>query len=199
MAPLDVIRCRKVDGFERALRSRRQAARHLRRWPNDRGYSYDPDAPTLRVGRGAIAMLPMARWTRTMSAALTASVLMSTDPGRARAEDPATDIRAALEQWRLDFNARRSVNICGLFAKDLRYDFRGLPEQNYSLLCDRLHRALSDATRSFRYDLRIKEIIVSGSLAIVRLTWISTLTANGSSGTHEEPGLDVFQKQADGR
>ena len=85
------------------------------------------------------------------------------------------------------------------FTKDLRYDFRGLPEQNYSLLCDRLQRALSDATRSFRYDLRIKEIIVFGSLAIVRLTWISTLTANGNSDTHEEPGLDVFQKQADGR
>jgi hypothetical protein len=141
----------------------------------------------------------MAHWARTISAALTASVLISTGPGRARAEDPPADLRAALEQWRLDFNARRSANICGLFANELRYDFRGLSEQNYSLLCNRLHRALNDTTRSFHYDLRIKEIIVSGSLAIVRLTWISTLTANGNSDTHEEPGLDVFQKQADGR
>jgi ketosteroid isomerase-like protein len=141
----------------------------------------------------------MAHWVRTISAALIASVLMSTGPETVRAEDPAANIRAALEQWRLDFNARRSANICGLFATDLRYDFRGLPEQNYSLLCNRLHRALSDTTASFHYDLRIKEIIVSGSLGIVRLTWISTLTANGNSDTHEEPGLDVFQKQADGR
>ena len=141
----------------------------------------------------------MAHGARTISAALIASVLISTGPGRAQAEDPAADIRATLEQWRLDFNARRSANICGLFANDLRYDFRGLPEQNYSLLCNRLHRALSDTTRSFHYDLRIKEIIFSGSLAIVRLTWISTLTANGNSDTHEEPGLDVFQKQTDGR
>jgi ketosteroid isomerase-like protein len=144
-------------------------------------------------------MLPLAYWARTIFAALTAAVLMSACLGRARAEDPAADIRAGLEQWRLDFNARRSANICGLFANDLRYDFRGLPEQDYSLLCNRLHRALSDTTRSIHYDLRIKEIIVSGSLAIVRLTWISTLTVNGNSDTHEEPGLDVFQKQADGR
>jgi ketosteroid isomerase-like protein len=146
-----------------------------------------------------LGMLPMTHRAWTISAALIASVFMSTGSGRARAEDPATDIRAALEQWRLDFNGRRSANICGLFANDLRYDFRGLPEQDYSLLCNRLHRALGDTTRSFHYDLRIKEIIVSGSLAIVRLTWISTLTANGNSDTHEEPGLDVFQKQAGGR
>jgi ketosteroid isomerase-like protein len=144
-------------------------------------------------------MLLMAHWARTISGALIASVLMSAGPGRAWAGDPAADIRAALEDWRLNFNARRSVNICALFANDLRYDFRGLPEQNYSLLCDRLHRALSDTTRSFHYDLKIKEIIVAGSLAFVRLTWISTLSTNGSSNTHEELGLDVFQKQADGR
>jgi ketosteroid isomerase-like protein len=141
----------------------------------------------------------VAHWARIISAALIASALISIGDGRARAEDAATDIHGALERWRLDFNARRSANICGLFADDLRYDFRGLPEQNYSLLCDRLHLALSDTTRSFHYDLRIKEIVISGSLAIVRLTWISTLTTNGNSDTHEEPGLDVFQKQADGR
>jgi hypothetical protein len=48
---------------------------------------------------------------RTISAALIASVLMSTGPGTVRAEDPAADIRAALEQWRLDFNVGRSANI----------------------------------------------------------------------------------------
>jgi ketosteroid isomerase-like protein len=139
----------------------------------------------------------MAHWARTVCTAMIASTLIF-GPARAQIEGPAAGIRAALEKWRLDFNARRSTNICGLFANDLRYDFRGLPEQNYSLLCDRLRRALKDTTRSFHYDLRIKEIIVSGSLAIVRLTWISTLTANGNASTHEEPGLDVFQRRTNG-
>jgi hypothetical protein len=95
-----------------------------------------------------------------------------------------SDIRAALDQWRLDFNGRRSANICGLFANNLRYDFRRLPEQDYSLLCNRLHPALGDTTRSFHYDLGIKEIIKSqdvtdfvlanarnGSNASVELSW----------------------------
>ena len=115
------------------------------------------------------------------------------------AGDPASDIRAALEQWRLDFNARQPAHICDLFAPGLRYDFQGLPEQTYPLLCARLHRALADRTKAFHYGLRIKEIFVSGSLAAVRLTWISTVTLAGQHGaTHEEPGIDIFRRQADG-
>jgi ketosteroid isomerase-like protein len=114
-------------------------------------------------------------------------------------EDPAADIRAALEQWRADFNARRAARICDLFAPGLRYDFQGLPEQNYTLLCDRLHRALADHTKTLRYGLNIKEVITSGTLAVVRLTWISTVTgSDGRSMTDNEPGLDVFQRQTDG-
>lgn len=112
--------------------------------------------------------------------------------------DPASIIRAALEQWRADFNARRAAHICDLFAPDLRYDFFGAPERTYALLCDRLHHALADTTQSLRYDLKIKEIIVSGDLAIVRLTWRSTLTKNGKQESNDETGLDVFGHQPDG-
>jgi uncharacterized protein (TIGR02246 family) len=117
-----------------------------------------------------------------------------------RAEtDPETAIRAALEKWRQDFNARKADTICDLFAKDLLYDFRGLPEQNYSLLCDRLHKALASETPNITYGLRIKEVIVSDDLAVVRLTWISTVkAADGTSETDDEQGLDVFAKQPDG-
>jgi ketosteroid isomerase-like protein len=85
-------------------------------------------------------------------------------------KDPASTIRDALAQWRADFNARRAAQICNLFAPDLRYDFYGAPERTYPILCARLHHALADTTQSLHYDLKIKEIIVSGNLAIVRLT-----------------------------
>src|SRR5690348_17073481 len=78
----------------------------------------------------------------------------------------AMEIRTTLEQWRLDFNARKPDRICDLFAPDLRYDFQGLPEQNFEQLCDRLHRALADMTQTFHYGLRIKEIIVSEPMAV---------------------------------
>jgi ketosteroid isomerase-like protein len=120
--------------------------------------------------------------------------------GSQAADDPAAEIRTALEQWRVEFNARRPSHICDLFAPSLRYDFQRLSEQDFTLLCDRLHRALADHTKTFQYELKIKEVIVSGSLAVVRLTWVSTTTeSDGNGATDDEPGLDVFQRQPDGR
>ena len=132
-------------------------------------------------------------------AALTTALCLL--PATARADDAAkAEIAAALESWRSDFNARRSGAICDLFAPELRYDFRGLPEQTYEQLCERLKRALSDTSRGFHYELTLKEIIVSGDLAVVRLTWHSTLTAaDGTRDSADEPGLDVFRRGPDGR
>ncbi|MBV9811991.1 MAG: nuclear transport factor 2 family protein [Acetobacteraceae bacterium] len=114
-------------------------------------------------------------------------------------ENPGTTIRAALEAWRNAFNSRNADHICDLFAADLRYDFQGLPEQTYPQLCERLYRALANAQRTFHYDLTVKEVIASGDLAVVRLTWTSTVTPRGGKPeTDDEPGLDVFRRQGDG-
>lgn len=109
-------------------------------------------------------------------------------------------IRSALTQWTSDFNARDATRICDLFAKDLRYDYRGFPERDYETLCGLLHKSLADRTKRFAYSLDIKEIIVSGDLAIVRLVWTLRLTSVDAANTVEskEPGLDVFRRQPDG-
>jgi ketosteroid isomerase-like protein len=144
-------------------------------------------------------MKPKTRRLCLAMATIALAALCNVTSATTAADDPAAIIRSALEQWRDDFNARRAAHICDLFAPDLRYDFRGLPEQTYPLLCNRLHRALADTTRSIHYGLSIKEIIVSGTLAVVRLTWISTLTEDGGKPvTHDETGLDVFGRQPDG-
>src|SRR5579862_5758175 len=134
--------------------------------------------------------------TRLLLRIATVGIVLTARPcalNAATAEnDPASTIRSALQQWRADFNARRAAHICDLFAPDLRYDFYGAPERTYSLLCARLRHALADTTQSLRYDLTIKEIIVSGDLAIVRLIWRSTLTKSGKQESTDETGLDVF-------
>lgn len=59
---------------------------------------------------------------------------------------------------------------------------------------------LANTTQSIHYGSTIKEVIVSDRLAIVRLTWTSTVTDEvGKQVTHEETGLDVFGRQANGR
>ena len=122
----------------------------------------------------------------------------------AAAQTPAgaaeTAIRGALAQWTADFNARDTARICDLFAPDLVYDYRGFPERTHADLCGLLRRSLADRTRQFTYALDIKEIIVSGDMAVVRLVWTLTTTLPGTSMpvVSKEPGLDVFRRQPDG-
>jgi ketosteroid isomerase-like protein len=121
-------------------------------------------------------------------------------PLRASAEDAAeAAIRSVLAQWTQDFNGHNTQKVCSLFAQDLRYDFRGYPERDYRDICDRLQRSLADAGRIYSYDLDVREIIVSGDIAVVRLIWKLTVTlANGQQVVSVEPGMDVLRKEPDG-
>jgi steroid delta-isomerase len=90
--------------------------------------------------------------------------------------------------------------VCGLFAPDLIAQYRGQPERDYQGLCDLLKRSLSDRSKTYAYSLVIKEILVAGDLAVVRLTW--TLKVKPKDGVGEissdEPGMDIFRRQGDG-
>ena len=122
--------------------------------------------------------------------------------GGARANDPTDDsaIRKALTDWTEAFNAGDAEQVCDLFAPDLISSFRGAPDRGFAELCGQLRRSLADPDRTDRYSLDLKEILVSGDLAAVRLEW--TLEVEDRTGapvqTFQEPGLDVFHRQPDG-
>src|SRR5918994_3241553 len=114
-------------------------------------------------------------------------------------ENPETSIRDALASWTSAFNQARSEEVCGLFAPELRYDYRGFPERDFDDICARLRRSLADTSRKYTYGLDIKEVLVSGDLAVVRLVWHLTVTeAGGKEMQVVEPGMDVFARQPNG-
>jgi steroid delta-isomerase len=115
------------------------------------------------------------------------------------AADAAAEIRQALAQWTDDFNAGRTDKVCDLFAADVRADIRGAPERDHAAICDLLVSSLKDKSKRYRYAMDIKEILVFGDVAVVRLVWTLIITlANGASVQSIEPGVDIFKKQADG-
>ena len=126
--------------------------------------------------------------------------LLAIVPLGAAAEDSAeAAIKSALAQWTHDFNSGNAEKACALFAQDLRYDFRGYPERDYRDICDRMARSLGDKSKTYSYDLDIREIIVSGDIAVVRLVWKLTVTLpNGQQVVSTEPGMDVLRKEPDG-
>lgn len=133
----------------------------------------------------------------TVAALLAGATLsVGADDNVSRAE-----IAAALTQWTADFNAGRADKLCDLFSRELRADFRGQGERGYDAQCALLQKSLGDKARSFTYAFAVKEILVWGDAAVVRLTW--TLTVRDKRGgrdvTSVEPGLDVFRREGDGR
>jgi steroid delta-isomerase len=105
-----------------------------------------------------------------------------------------------LASWTRQFNAGDAQAVCGLFTPDLRYDYRGFPERGFDEICGLLRRSLNDRTTHYSYSLQIKEIIVSGNLAVVRLVWRLEMVPAGAAAAKvsEEPGIDIFRKQPDG-
>jgi ketosteroid isomerase-like protein len=67
------------------------------------------------------------------------------------------------------------------------------------VICNVLTRSLNDKTRHYSYVMDIKEILVFGDAAVVRLVWTLTIEQpDGSTAKSIEPGMDIFQKQPDG-
>jgi steroid delta-isomerase len=130
-----------------------------------------------------------------------AGAAFAQEAGKESVKDKAeAEIRAAFAQWTQDFNARRADKVCGLYAKDLVSNYRGVPERGHERQCQILQAALTDDARRFQYALDIKEILVFGDVAVVRLVWTLTIRrADGSEVTIVEPSLDVFRKEPDGQ
>ena len=110
--------------------------------------------------------------------------------------DDAAEVRARLEGWAEAFNEGRTDEACELFSKDLVSDTQGQGEAGYEERCAILSRVMRDPDRKFSYSPDIKEVILAGDLAVVRLTW--TLTVMPGNLVSRESGLDVFRKEPDG-
>lgn len=137
--------------------------------------------------------LPLLR--QVLAAVLIAAVLGL--PVAARGDDAAAAIRERLEQWTRDFNAGKKDAVCDLFSRQAISEFRGQPPRRYDEICALLKRSLDDPAKTYRYKLDIREILVMGDVAVVRLTW--TLHISPLDVTSVEPGLDVFAKEPDGK
>ncbi len=120
-------------------------------------------------------------------------------PAGATRADAATAIRDAINGWADDFNALKTGIVCDIFAPDLHYDF-GVEPGDYNSLCKRLRQALGEAAFRYHYAPEIREILISGDLAVVNIVWTLTVTRNGHAGQTvvTEPAMYVMRHEPDG-
>jgi ketosteroid isomerase-like protein len=140
-------------------------------------------------------------YTLPRLAALTIGLLAWSVPAVAKDQaDGAAAIRAELDAWTAAFNTRQTDKICGIFAEDLRYKFGEVADRGYNDVCTALRRSFGDETHRSHYTLDLREILVYGDVAVVRLIWTLDSSQAGSSVTVRslEPGMDIFKRQTDG-
>lgn len=125
-------------------------------------------------------------------------------PAIARAGDGAAPdraaeaaIRARLAAWTEAFNRGDAAATCDLFADDLKSDVQGAPAGDKAAVCGRIAKALAKSAGKLAYIYQIHEILVSGDLAMVRLTWMLTSRPDGTLVSRDE-GMDIFRRDPDG-
>jgi steroid delta-isomerase len=143
-----------------------------------------------RLLAAAFMFLPLAAVAQTQSAPTNSA------PGSSEKQ-----IRAALDSWRQDFNAGRAERVCDLFARDAIASYQGQPERRYDAICGLIKTALADTTRRLAYTVDIKEVLVFGAVATVRLVWTLQIAPKDGTPSYrvEEQAMDLFQRQADGK
>jgi len=119
-------------------------------------------------------------------------------PAYADAAADKAAITARLHGWAAAFNARDAAGTCDLFAVDLIATVPDALQAGRDAVCTRLAATLVKRDVQFTYQPDIHEIIVSGDIAVVRLTWTLTTQRGSERQTDAEAGIDIFRRQPDG-
>lgn len=120
--------------------------------------------------------------------------------GPAAAADDEALIRQRLLDWRDAFYARDAATSCDLFAPDLVYSVPEMIHGTRQTMCANLERIFAKPGVTLTYaEPVIHEIMVTGDIAIVRLTWTLATEADGKTETTTEEGMDIFARQPDAR
>ena len=124
----------------------------------------------------------------------------SVSPARADESADKSAIAARLRGFADAFNARDEPGLCDIFAPDLIATVPPALETGREAICGRIDRLLATPDLRLRYDdPEIREIIVSGDIAVVRVGWTLTVQKGGARESTQEGGIDVFRRQPDGR
>jgi len=140
---------------------------------------------------------------RQLLAGATAALALFGAAAEAMGADNSAAAKAAitdrLHRWTTAFNAQDLATVCGLFAPDLSYTVDDILDGSRDGLCAGIRAALARRDLKLHYDEpAIHEILVSGDLAVVRLTWTLTTEKTGVRDVTTEEGMDVFRRAPDG-
>jgi ketosteroid isomerase-like protein len=172
-------------------------AREALRLPPDTTVPRAQDRINARVGRAGIRE---RREEMKVALILAAALLL---PAAAQAAPTADalkaekEIRGALAAWVSAANRGDWKEALKVWAPDLIGWYPGMPDDTYAREVERAARAGPPRTT---YQVDVHEVMVSGSMAVVRDVWtFSTKNASGPPTVEKVKSFEVWRRQSDGR
>jgi len=105
-------------------------------------------------------------------------------------------IRQALDHWVEAANRQDWKAALDVWAPDLIGWYPGQPEITYQQEVANASRPPSSRTTT--YQVNVNEVIVSGSLAVLRDTWVFTTHAPSGDSVERVKSFEVWRRQPDG-
>lgn len=106
------------------------------------------------------------------------------------------EIKKLFTDWTYSFNHKNLQKTCGLFAKEVVANYRGLPQKNYDSICNGFKKIFTQTNTIYHYRFAIHKIYQANNLAVVRITWYLQIK-NGSKVTAiRDEGMDVLKRNA---
>jgi ketosteroid isomerase-like protein len=110
-------------------------------------------------------------------------------------------LRAAIIRSGEAFNARDHAAMMAPVARDLVLTYPGIPDMGYDSLSAGYRRMVDrPAGVTARTVPTVEEVLVSGDLAVIRITWTTTVTETSParSTTRQMRDMQVWRREADG-
>jgi uncharacterized protein (TIGR02246 family) len=137
---------------------------------------------------------------RLLAIATVLTGVIAPTSAHADADSDKAAITERLRNWATAFNARDAAGVCDVFAPDLISTVPEALDGSHHALCKKLAALLAKPELKLHYDNPdIREIIVSGDIAVVRLFWTLTARQGTEQSVDTEAGMDIFKRQPDGK
>ncbi len=102
--------------------------------------------------------------------------------------------------WTYSFNHKDISKTCGLFSTNVIANYQGIPQKNYSSICNGFRKIFKEKHRKYQYKFKLHNIYHSQNLAAVRITWYLYVYENNKQiSVTQDEGIDILEKNKQGK
>jgi len=137
---------------------------------------------------------------RIISITVVSTLLITAKAHANQAKNDTVIFQQLFSDWTEAFNQKDLSRSCALFSKKVVANYQGVPEKNYSSICDGFKKIFEEKDKRYQYRFKLHHVYRSNTLAAVRITWYLNISENDKPISEvQDEGIDIFEKNEQGQ